>query len=106
MPTNTTNDNKTDRIERAVGMDGPLVSVIVGVYNKERFIGECLRSVLAQTYTNWDLIVVDDASTDNSLVETERAIASDSRARILRRETNSGHPGVARNDGLRAARGR
>ena len=84
----------------------PLVSVIVGVYNKERFVGECLRSVLAQTYTNWELIVVDDASTDNSLAEAERAIAGDSRTRILRRKTNSGHPGVARNEGLRAARGR
>ena len=86
-------------------MNGPLVSVIVGVYNKERFIGECLRSVLAQTHTNWELIVVDDASTDNSLAEAERAIAGDSRMRILRRKTNSGHPGVARNEGIRAARG-
>ena len=86
-------------------MAGPLVSVIVGVYNKERFIGECLRSVLSQTYTNWELIVVDDASTDNSLVEAERAINGDSRARILRRETNSGHPSVPRNNALAVAKG-
>lgn len=86
-------------------MPSPLVSVIVGVYNKERFVGECLRSVLAQTYPNWELIVVDDASTDNSLAEAERAISGDSRARFLRRETNSGHPGVVRNEGIRAARG-
>lgn len=83
----------------------PLVSVIVGVYNKERFIGECLRSVLAQTYTNWELIVVDDASTDNSLVEAERTIAGDSRARILRRGKNSGHPSVPRNNALAVAKG-
>ena len=83
----------------------PLVSVIVGVYNKERFIGECLRSVLAQTYTNWELIVVDDASTDNSLAEAERTIGGDSRARILRREKNSGHPSVPRNNALAVAKG-
>ena len=84
----------------------PLVSVIVGVYNKERFIGECLRSVLSQTYTNWELIVVDDASTDNSLAEAEHAIAGDSRARIVRRKTNSGLPAVARNEGIRVAQGK
>lgn len=86
-------------------MDTPLVSVIVGVYNKERFVGECLRSVLAQTYANWELIVVDDASTDGSLAEAERAVGGDSRARILRRKDNSGHPGVARNQALREATG-
>ena len=86
-------------------MDGPLVSVIVGVYNKERFVGECLRSVLAQTYTNWELIVVDDASTDGSLAEVERAVGGDSRVRILRRKTNSGHPSVPRNNALAVAKG-
>lgn len=90
---------------RRDALSGPLVSVIVGVYNKERFVGECLRSVLAQTYTNWELIVVDDASTDNSLAEAERAIAGNSRAQILRRKTNSGMCGVARNDGMRVAQG-
>jgi glycosyltransferase involved in cell wall biosynthesis len=83
----------------------PLVSVIVGVYNKERFVGECLRSVLAQTYKNWELIVVDDASTDNSLAEVERAVGSDPRVRIIRRATNSGHPSVPRNNALAVAKG-
>lgn len=83
----------------------PLVSVIVGVYNKERFVGECLRSVLAQTYPNWELIVVDDASTDASLAEIERTAGPDPRTRILRRETNSGHPSVPRNNALAVAKG-
>ncbi len=86
-------------------MDTPLVSVIVGVYNKERFVGECLRSVLAQTYQNWELIVVDDASTDASLAEVERTVGRDPRVRILRRETNSGHPSVPRNNALSVAKG-
>lgn len=87
-------------------VSGPLVSVIVGVYNKERFVGECLRSVLAQTYQNWELIVVDDASTDASLAEIERTVGRDPRARILQREQNSGGCGVARNDGAKIAQGR
>lgn len=87
-------------------MTGPLVSVIVGVYNKERFVGECLRSVLAQTYPHWELIVVDDASTDRSLEEVERAVGHDSRVRIVRRRENSGHPGVTRNQALREAKGK
>ena len=86
-------------------MSNPLVSVIVGVYNKERFVGECLRSVLAQTYTNWELIIVDDASTDSSLAEVERAVGYDPRVRILRRTTNSGHPSVPRNNALAVAKG-
>jgi len=86
-------------------MDEPLVSVIVGVYNKERFVGECLRSVLAQTYRNWELIVVDDASTDGSLAEVERVLGGESRAKIIRRRENSGHPGIARNQALREAQG-
>ena len=86
-------------------MDGPLVSVIVGVYNKERFVGECLQSVLAQTYENWELIVVDDASTDGSLAEVERTAGGDPRVRVLRREMNSGHPSVPRNNALAVAKG-
>lgn len=86
-------------------MDNPLVSVIVGVFNKERFVGECLRSILAQTYPNWELIVVDDASSDGSLAEVERAVGRDPRVSIMRREMNSGHPGVARNQALREAKG-
>lgn len=84
----------------------PLVSVIVGVYNKERFVGDCLRSVLAQTYPFWELIVVDDASTDGSLAEVEKGLAGISQACILRRGENSGHPGVVRNQALRRARGK
>lgn len=87
-------------------MTGPLVSVIVGVYNKERFVGECLRSVLGQTYPNWELIVVDDASTDGSWGIIQDVVSDDARARAVRREKNSHHPSVARNDGARLAHGR
>jgi len=63
------------------GRDAPLVSVVITVYNGEKYVEQCIRSVLAQTYSNFEVIVADDASTDDSLA----VIASfdDSRIRIL-----------------------
>lgn len=46
--------------------DEPLVSVIMAAWNSEKYIAEAIESVQAQTYTNWELIVVDDASTDRT----------------------------------------
>ena len=45
----------------------PLVSVIMPAYNGEKFIEESIKSIIAQTYCHWELIIVDDCSTDNSL---------------------------------------
>lgn len=84
----------------------PLVSVIVGVYNKARFVDDCLRSVMAQTYPSWELLVVDDASTDGSLAEVEKTLSGESRACVIRRRENSGHPGIVRNQALRRAKGK
>lgn len=84
-------------------MSEPLVSVIVGVYNKERYVGECLRSVLAQTYPHFELIVVDDASTDGSLAEIGKI--EDGRIRLVQMPANSGLPAIPRNRGLALARG-
>ena len=86
-------------------MPPPLVSVIVGVYNKERFVGECLHSVLAQTYQNWELIVVDDASTDGSWDIIQNVAGADARVRPVKRSQNSHHPSVPRNDGVRLSHG-
>ena len=80
-----------------------LVSIIMPSYNTARFISETIESVLAQTYTNWELIIVDDCSTDN----TDEVVAafSDERIRYLKNEKNSG-AAVSRNYALREARGR
>jgi len=66
----------------------PLISIVVPAYNYARFLGACIDGVLAQTYKNWELLVVDNGSTDN----TQEVIArySDPRIRPFRIEINSG----------------
>ena len=80
-----------------------LVSIIMPTYNCARFIRESIDSVLAQTYTNWELIIVDDSSTDN----TAEMIANfnDPRIHYLRNEQNEG-AALTRNKALRAVKGR
>lgn len=81
-----------------------LVSIIMPSYNTGKYIAESIKSVQAQTYENWELIIVDDCSTDN----TENIVAaffSDKRVRYLKNEKNSG-AAVSRNRALREAKGR
>ena len=82
-------------------VDG-LVSIIMPSWNTGRFISESIQSVLNQTYTNWELIIVDDCSTDN----TDEIIASfhDDRIRYFKNEHNSG-AALTRNKAIREARG-
>lgn len=80
-----------------------LVSIIMPSYNTGRFIAETINSVLAQTYENWEIIIVDDCSTDN----TDEIVAEylrDERIRYFKNEKNSG-AAVSRNRALREARG-
>lgn len=79
-----------------------LVSIIMPSYNTGRFIAESIESVVAQTYTNWELIVVDDCSTD----DTDSVVArfNDNRIRYFKNEKNSG-AAVSRNKALREAKG-
>jgi len=82
----------------------PLVSVIICVYNAERYIGECLRSVFAQTYPHFELIVVNDCSSDGTVAEVEKF--DDSRIRLVHLSTTSGGPAVPRNRGADVAKGK
>lgn len=80
-----------------------LVSVVIPVYNVEDYLEECLDSILAQTYRNLQIIVVDDGSTDNSL-ETVRTVAKrDKRIKVVTK-ANAGL-GAARNTGVEHATG-
>ncbi len=83
--------------------DIPTFSIIVPVYNVEEYLGECFDSLLAQTYSNFEVLAVDDGSTDGSVSILERYAAQDARFRIIR-QSNAG-PSVARNTGVAAARG-
>ena len=86
----------------AVG-PAPRVSVLMPVYNGERYVGDAVRSVLASRFADFELLVVDDGSTDASVDEATRAAAGDRRLRVLR--VPHGGVAAARDAGLRAARG-
>ena len=80
-----------------------MVSVIIPVYNVEKYLEECVDSVLAQTYTDWEAILVDDGATDSSGRMCDAYAAKDPRIRVIHRE--NGGLSAARNTGLKAARG-
>jgi teichuronic acid biosynthesis glycosyltransferase TuaG len=82
-----------------------LVSIIVPVYNAESFIEKTIEYVQAQTYKNWELILVDDCSSDNSAQIIKNKAAEDSRIRLISLEENS-RAAKARNRGIKEARGR
>ena len=79
-------------------MSEPLLSVIIPVYQVEKYIGQCLDSVLAQTYTNLDIILVDDGGTDSSVDICREYQKKDNRIRIISQE--NGGLSKARNVGV------
>lgn len=80
----------------------PLVSVIIPSYNMARYVGEAIESVLAQTYKNYELIVVDDGSTDNTAEVVKKYLKPQAVSYI--HKENKGIS-VARNTGIKASRG-
>lgn len=84
--------------------DFGLVSIITPNYNCAKFIRETIRSVKAQTYQNWEMIIVDDCSTDSSEQVTKCCLRDDKRIRFLVNPKNSG-AAVSRNYALREAKG-
>lgn len=82
-----------------------LISIVVPVYQAERFIAETIESVQKQDYKNWELLLVDDCSTDKSCAIIEKMAADDSRIRLIHQQTNQG-AAKARNCGVRNAAGR
>nr|WP_177297018.1 glycosyltransferase family 2 protein [uncultured Blautia sp.] len=84
--------------------DIPDVSVIIPTYNVEKYIEQCLQSLLAQTYKNFEVICVDDGSTDETVPAIKRLLASDSRIQLIQMP-HCGKAGLMRNKGIEKASG-
>lgn len=82
-----------------------LVSIIIPTYNREKYIGEAIDSVLAQTYSNWELIIVDDGSNDKTRDIIKKYQSKDSRIRLFYHRKNKG-VSAARNKGILTAEGK
>jgi len=83
----------------------PLVSIITPSWNVENLIGETIKSVQAQTMGDWELLVADDRSTDQTVSVVERHGASDPRIKLIRQPRNGG-PALARQAAIEQAQGR
>ncbi|WP_452221566.1 glycosyltransferase family 2 protein [Lacinutrix salivirga] len=81
-----------------------LVSIITPTYNSEKFITQTINSVINQTYTNWELILIDDASTDETLIIIEKFQNNYPTIQLIKNETNQG-AAISRNKGIDAAKG-
>ena len=81
-----------------------MISVVMPAYNAEKWIGRAIRSVLAQTYTNWELCIVDDASKDGTLEAIKEASGGDKRIRLERLDENIGC-GLARRKSIAMCKG-
>lgn len=84
-------------------MANPLISIIVPCYNQAQFLDECLQSVIDQTYQNWECIIVNDGSPDNTEEITQKWTIKDSRFKYFKKE--NGGVASARNFGIERSKG-
>jgi len=86
-------------------MKFPKISVIMAVYNSEKFLNESINSILNQTFKDFEFIIINDCSTDNSLKIIKEFIKKDNRIKLINNERNLGAAGT-RNEGLKIAKGK
>lgn len=86
-------------------MEKPLVSVITPMYNGEKYLAKMIDSVINQTYGNWELVIVDDCSNDNSCKIVEQYIEKDNRIKLIKQKKNAG-PAEARRVSINNAKGK
>lgn len=84
----------------------PAVSIITPAYNAARFLRETLDSAIGQTFSDWELLLIDDCSTDSTSEIIREYAKRDSRIRPMKTVANTGIPSEVRNIGIRAAKGR
>ncbi len=75
-----------------------LISIIVPIYNTEKYLSKCLDSIIAQTYTNWEAILIDDGSPDNCGMICDEYALKDNRFKVIHQ--SNGGVSVARQTGL------
>lgn len=83
----------------------PLVSIIMPTYNSASTVSDSINSILSQSYTNWELLITDDCSTDDTLRVISEFATIDSRIQIFQNEINSG-AGISRNNSIKESKGR
>ena len=83
----------------------PLVSIITPVYNSNKFLEKTIKSVISQSYTNWELILINDGSTDGSDLTIKTFEGEDSRIKSIHFQQCSGGPAFPRNEGLKVSEG-
>lgn len=96
------NENK-NYIEK---LDSPILSIIVPVYNSSKYLKKCIESILSQKFKDFELIVVNDGSTDESLRIIKEFEKNDNRLHLINNEKPSGNPGKPRNQALLVAKGK
>lgn len=87
-------------------MQPPTVSIITPCFNAATTIGKTIDSVLTQTFRNWEMLIIDDCSTDNSAKIIREYTEEDTRIRYYKTEISSGSPSLPRNIGLESAKGK
>lgn len=105
---NLCNYNMADKVMRKYGWRekfAPDISVIIPLYNAKDYICYTVDSVLAQTKAEFEVLLIDDCSTDGSAEFVEEHYKSDKRVKVIRQKKNGG-PGIARNVGIKLARGK
>lgn len=91
--------------KKSINDKKPLISVITPAFNSAKFIGETIESVLAQTYSNWEMIITDDCSEDDTVKIIEEYQKADARIKLVKLKQNSG-AACARNTAIDIAGGR
>ena len=86
-------------------MKKPSISIITPCYNSQKYLSKMISSVISQTYTDWQLIIVDDCSTDNSVKVIEKFLKLDHRIKLIKLKKNKGQA-FARNKAINVAKGR
>lgn len=86
-------------------MNRPLFSIIVPVYRVEKYIQDCLNSILTQSFKNFEILIVNDKTNDDSINSIKNIIKNDDRIKLINHRKNKGL-GAARNTGLRHAKGK